>query len=232
MDLRRLRGTREEVREIAGLLILRDDQATDLDRRRLLEVGEERSASFSTHRFDLRLGSAVDRSLFRRDLSGYTHLHIGVHGYVDPRDPRRTGLVVGYEPENEGLLAIEEVSALHLDADLAVLSACDTARGSVVRGEGVESLANAFLEAGARAVIATLWELDDRSAADLMKVFYQQHLGAGLPAGQALRRAKIDFRESGISRGSSNVANGSRGSTDPANPYYWSAFVYVGPSER
>jgi len=79
---------------------------------------------------------------------------------------------------------------LDLDADLVVLSACRTASGVVVRGEGVLGLTSPLLQAGARAVVASGWQVGDRAASGLMTAFYRA-LGRGLPAGDALREAKL-----------------------------------------
>jgi CHAT domain-containing protein len=97
-----------------------------------------------------------------------------------------------------------------------VLSACDTERGQVVRGEGVQSFSRAFIAAGARSTVTTLWRVPDRQTADFMKVFYH-HLQAGAARDEALRRAKLAFLDS---------------NTAAADPHFWAAFVLSGDGLR
>jgi len=233
LDYDRIKGTREEVREVASLLIVQDEHATDEQRAKLLALAGERSATVTSGTFDLYVGTSVEHSIFESDLTRYSHLHLATHGHVDPSDPRRSGLVLGYEPSSEGLLALEDVLGFRLDADLVVLSACDTARGRIVRGEGVESLANAFLEAGARAVVASLWKIEDGETAEMMSNFYEAYLHRKLPPGEALRFAKLEFRRSTAARSGIQPAEPSAAwATSPANPYFWAPFVFVGSALR
>jgi CHAT domain-containing protein len=106
-------------------------------------------------------------------------------------------------------VGVGDLAALDLDADLVVLSACRSARGKVVAGEGIQGLTTSLLQAGARAVVATSWQVGDRAAVPLVDAFYR-HLAAGLPAAEALRTAK---REA-IARGDS--------------PREWAAFALLG----
>ena len=102
------------------------------------------------------------------------------------------------------------------DVDLAVLSACETARGRFVRGEGVQSFSRAFLAAGAKSTVTTLWRVEDASTADLMRVFYH-HLQRGESKADALRNAKLAFLRSGGAL---------------ADPHMWAAFVLSGDGAR
>jgi len=226
-DQRRLKSTKEESLEIARLLLLGDPSATDGQRTGLLRAGSERSLSLRTATFDLYLGAEASREQMRNDLEDFTVLHIAAHGQIDPDDPRRSGLLLSFEPEKMGLLTLEDVGGLHLDADLAVLSACDTAGGPILQGEGVQSLAYAFLQAGARSVVASLWEIEDDAASRIMRSFYADYLERAAHPVEALRRAKLEFRRSKLPRG---VPPGStpQASATPDNPYYWAPFVYVG----
>jgi len=96
---------------------------------------------------------------------------------------------------------VREIRGLHLNADLVTLSACNTGIGPVGE-EGVENIVNAFIEAGSRSVVSTLWELQDHATADLMSNFYG-HLGRGEEKAEALRQAQLTMLKSG------------------APPYYW-----------
>src|SRR5262252_2353894 len=80
---------------------------------------------------------------------------------------------------------------LHLSSELVVLSACDTALGKEVRGEGLISMVRGFMYSGTPRVLASLWKVDDEATAELMKEFYKQLLGAGLAPAAALRQAQL-----------------------------------------
>jgi CHAT domain-containing protein len=140
-------------------------------------------------------------------------LHFATHALVSAKRPNHSALVLSRTPggREDGLLQGFEIFDLKLQADLVVLSACETGLGQELRGEGVIGLTRAFLHAGADRVAATLWEVADRSTADLMSAFYRQVAGAA-PASDALRKAKLKM-----------VAGGRY-----AHPYYWAAFVLVG----
>jgi CHAT domain-containing protein len=110
---------------------------------------------------------------------------------------------------NDGLLRLPEVTFLKLNADVVVLSACQTARGPHSRGEGVSGLARAFLYAGSRGVVCSLWGVDDERTADLMADFYRG-LKDGRPAAEALRLAQLAM----LRRGQA--------------PFFWAPFVLMG----
>jgi CHAT domain-containing protein len=114
----------------------------------------------------------------------------------------------------DGFLQMSEIYNLKLDAEMVALSACQTARGKLVRGEGLISLSRAFLYAGARSVLGTLWSVaDDPSPAKLMGKFYG-YLQQGKSRGEALRLAKLA------------LINGK--SASHRHPFYWAAFVLMG----
>jgi CHAT domain-containing protein len=124
----------------------------------------------------------------------------------------------------DGLLTASEiVREWRIDADLVVLSACETGLGREVMGEGYLGLANAFLRAGARSLVVSLWRVEDQSTALLMERFHANRRGAGaapdaLPAAEALREAKRWLR----------TWTDDAGRTPYAHPYYWSAFILIG----
>jgi CHAT domain-containing protein/Tfp pilus assembly protein PilF len=140
-------------------------------------------------------------------------LHFATHALLSERTPQRSALVLapGPEPTEDGYLQARELSSLRLRAELAVLSACQTARGRVVGGEGVQSLARAFFAAGVRSVVASLWHVEDRSSARFMAAFYR-HLAAGRPKAEALRQAKLDFLAE----------------PETAAPGAWAPFILIG----
>lgn len=144
-------------------------------------------------------------------------LHLACHGLLDPRFPLESALVLsipegaGEGRENGLLQAWEIFEQLRLDADLVTLSACDTALGRELAGEGIVGLTRAFQYAGARSVLASLWGVADASTAELMERFYRE-LGAGTAKDEALRRAQLAL-----------LAD-----PDTAHPFHWAAFRLVG----
>jgi len=137
----------------------------------------------------------------------YRYLHFAAHAIVSDRRPERTGLVLA-----DGDLDLGAIHRLALHSELVTLSACETALGRRVRGEGVIGLPHAFLASGAHGVLVTLWRVADRSTADFMREFYGE-----LHAGQAPADALLAVRRRWIRAG------GPR-----AHPYYWAPFVVVG----
>ena len=146
-------------------------------------------------------------------LGDFKIIHLAVHAIPSSQYPQRAALVLGRDGKfGDGLLQEREIAWLPLNADLVTLSACDTGVGRLEGEEGVNNLAQSFIFAGARAVVATLWEAQDNATNSLMQYFYR-HLGDGQDKASALREAKVDFLEK---YGRS------------ALPYYWAGFVMIG----
>ena len=122
--------------------------------------------------------------------------HFATHGFASSWSDHRSALVLAPAPGEDGFLQARELSALALDLDLVVLAACRSAAGRVRAGDHVRSLAHSFLEAGARTVVAALWEVPDGTTFELMSGFYDE-LAAGRPRAEALRRAKLERLERG-----------------------------------
>ena len=135
--------------------------------------------------------------------------------YETSSSPDRAALVLLKDPQRgeDGSLYPSEIVQLPLNADLVVLSACDTAVGPVQGEEGISTLARAFLLAGARTVVSTLWTIDDDSSLFLMKVFYAE-LARKNSTPEALRVAKRSVLKK---FGPSNAV-----------PYYWAGFTLEG----
>ena len=128
-------------------------------------------------------------------LKDYRIVHFATHGLMNSRDPRLSGLVFSMvdrqgHPRN-GFLRADEAANLKLGADLVVLSACQTALGKELRGEGLLGLARSFMYAGSPRVIASLWRVSDSATTELMSSFYRALLVNHIPAGEALRLAKL-----------------------------------------
>ncbi len=187
--LHRLPATGGEVAGIAGLF---PHQATRIFLRR--EASEE------------NVKRAVAAVQARR-------WHFAAHTLVSDERPQDSGLVLALDadPAEDGLLQVSEIFALHMPSDLVVLSACETALGPRIRGEGVLGLSRAFLFAGARSLLASLWQVEDRSTAELMLAFYE-HLQSGSDPGTALREAKLEL----LAR------------PRTAHPFYWAPFILTG----
>jgi len=142
-------------------------------------------------------------------LDPFRVLHFATHTLVDEQTAARTALVLAPGEGESGLVGPGELAALHLDADLVVLSSCRSAGGVIVQGEGVQGLTAPLLQAGSRSVVATQWEVGDRATVRLIDSFYR-NLAGGAPVGDALHRAKLEL----LRRGSP--------------PREWAAFVTVG----
>lgn len=150
-------------------------------------------------------------------LASAHRIHIATHGVVDERRPELSGLVLtrGEGSPEDGVLQVYEVFNLSLNADLVVLSACETGLGKEVTGEGLVGLTRAFLYAGTPAVVVSLWRVADTSTPELMVRFYRG-LDQDEDMAEALRRSKLAMIQGGGVR---------------AHPYYWSPFVLVGAPE-
>ncbi len=136
---------------------------------------------------------ASETALKSEPLGEFRIIHIAAHGVSDTTEPDRAGLVLAPGSSTEdGLWQAREIVRSRLNADAVVLSACETGSGRLQGQEGVMNLARAFLIAGARSVVASLWAVDDRSTATLMEAFYT-HLKSGSTISQALRDAQRDF---------------------------------------
>ncbi len=149
-------------------------------------------------------------------LGKYRIVHFATHGVLDASRPELSGLVLSLVDTRgrprDGYLRSHEIYGLDLPADLVVLSACETALGKEVRGEGLVGLSRGFLHAGARRVLMSLWPVEDRATAELMRRFYHGMLRQGRSPGVALRAAQESLqREPGWGA-----------------PYYWAGFVLQG----
>jgi CHAT domain-containing protein/Tfp pilus assembly protein PilF len=131
------------------------------------------------------------------DLAEFRFVHFATHGWLDAESPRLSGLRLSVtEPDAaQDLLSLNEILALRLASEVVVVSACQSGLGELLEGEGLVSLTRAFLYAGARTVIVSLWNVGDRSTADFMHDLYRR-LHDGKSAAAALREAKLEFLSS------------------------------------
>ncbi len=161
------------------------------------------------------LGKDATETKFKKEpLDQFRVLHLAVHGFADTQYPDRSALVLGTDAKSgdDGLLQVREIIRLRLNADLTTLSACDTGVGKLEGQEGVSNLVEAFLVAGSKSVVASLWSADDTFASALMQRFYER-LAEGENTSSALRHAKLDLLAK---------------YGDQLSPFYWAAFITVG----
>ena len=165
---------------------------------------------------DKRGGQALRNWVLSGELANYRYVHFATHSVLDNRRPELSFLALSnYNDQgqaHDGFLMLRDIYNLDLNAQLVVLSGCETALGDQIRGEGLMSLSRAFMYAGGQAVVASLWRVPERSTATLMARFYQGLLRDKLPPAQALLQAQQSLQKHRRWK----------------NPYYWAGFVYQG----
>jgi len=165
------------------------------------------------------LGPTATKSAFERSgLDQHSIIHLAVHGVANQKHPERAALIFLNDSSSgdDGILEASEIVHLHTNADLIVLSACDTAVGRLQGEEGIANLSLAFQLAGAKSVVSTLWSVDDTTALYLMKRFYA-HLAEKNTVAHALTAAKKDMLRTYGSQ---------------AVPYYWASFRLEGSGDH
>ncbi len=191
MDFKRLHSTRREAEAIRQVVPPADG---------LFALG-----------FDASRGRAIDP-----ELRHYRIVHFATHGLLDSQNPELSAIVLSLvdrqgQPQ-DGFLRLHDIYNLNLPAELVVLSACDSALGKEIKGEGLVGLTRGFMYAGAARVMASLWKVDDEATAELMGQFYRRMLNDRMPPAAALREAQVAVWRRQRWRA----------------PYYWAAFVMQG----
>jgi len=155
---------------------------------------------------------ANEENIKSRPLDGYQFIHFACHAFLDEITPMRSALVLTLDddPNEDGFLQAREISKLQLNADLVVLSACQSGKGRLENGEGVLGLSRSFFYGGARSTISSLWKINDKSTSEIMPEFYRC-LAAGHNKARSLRFAKLKMLRSRFS-----------------HPFYWAAFILNG----
>jgi CHAT domain-containing protein/Tfp pilus assembly protein PilF len=155
---------------------------------------------------------AKEETVKKLSLKDYKIIHFATHGLLDEEVVGRSGLVLTLDndPQEDGFYQVREIYNNRLNANLVVLSACQTGKGKLEKGEGVSGLSRAFLHAGAESVVVSLWNINDKSTALFMTFFYE-YLVQGKTKVEALRLAKLKMINNQYS-----------------HPYYWAAFVLIG----
>jgi len=164
-------------------------------------------------------GELATESTFKREAGDYQILHLAMHALVNDTDPMYSHLIFAEDKDSteDRYLHAYELYNMQLDADLAVLSACETGLGKLQRGEGIMSLSRAFKYAGCPSIVTSLWKANDLSTKEIMTAFYQ-NLKAGMSKSEALRKAKLDYLDN----------TETPGMTHPSN---WATFVLIGNNE-
>lgn len=217
----RLRATPKAAALAPHRGLIGDTRVSDIDPRRLPRL------TFSEREAEVIAGLVPQGEVFKGydasratvtsgKLAGYRMLHFATHGLIDSRRPELSSLVLSLfnergEPQN-GLLRLHDIYNLKLQADLVVLSACQTALGQEIRGEGLVGLTRGFMYAGAARVVASLWSVDDRATSVLMQRFYRHMISGGMSPAAALRQAQSEMSREARWQ----------------DPYYWAAFSLQG----
>ena len=154
-------------------------------------------------------GEQASEAVFAREAADYGVLHFATHFLSDDRQPLYSRIMLA----GDDVLQTYEIFDAELNAELAVLSACNTGLGKLEKGEGLIGISRAFLYAGVPSLVVSLWSVDDEATAHIMRLFYE-HLRSGASKNQALRQAKLDY------------LSDARG--DKKDPFYWGPFILSG----
>lgn len=166
---------------------------------------------------DAWVNQEVTKRAFLQAAGKYRYLHMAMHGDYDMEFAMNSALIFTKESDTtDNFLRASEIYQMGLRCDMAVLSACNTAYGQLLRGEGVMSLARAFNYAGASAVVASLWSMPDHSTSEIMLLFYQ-YLRDGRPKDEALRLAKLEY-----------LRNDALSSPSTRTPAHWAPAIVIG----
>lgn len=196
---------------------LRDFGIEKLSRLPFTNFEAKEIQKFAPQSTTLALGEDASRRRFLNgEFESYKILHFATHGFLNQRNPDLSGLVLSLydgkrQPQN-GFLRVIDLYSMRLNADLVVLSACQTGLGKEIEGEGIIGLTHGFMFAGAARVVSSLWKVEDAATAELMKRFYREMLKNNQTPAAALRRAQREMRA--IPRFQ--------------NPRYWAGFTLNG----
>ncbi len=156
---------------------------------------------------------------FRKSAGQYRIVHLATHGKAN--DEMGDYCYLAFTGQRDSVenefVFVRDLYNLNLNAEMVVLSACETGVGELQKGEGIISLARGFTYAGTKSIITSLWSVDDESTKDLMVCFYQLLLNNGMTKDEALRQAKLDYLESLTLE-----------EEERAHPYFWSGFIGIG----
>ncbi|MCP4443384.1 MAG: CHAT domain-containing protein [Aureispira sp.] len=179
--------------------------------------GTQKELSFLQDNFEGSFYKNVqaNEAIFKKNASQYGLIHLAMHGIINVKQPNYSALAFAENSDtlNDNLLYAYELPSLMLNAQLVVLSACQTGYGKYQNGEGVMSLGRGFMYAGTPSLVMTLWPINDQASANIMEYFYL-NLKDGLPKNKALQQAKLTYIEN-----SQGIA---------AHPAFWAPFILHG----
>lgn len=180
----------------------------------LLYNKEEVESIASHFKGEILLGEEASKIAFEEKAKNFSLIHLATHAIIDDQFPDYSYLAFSPTDSTTNKLYIHDLYNYDLQANLVVLSACETGLGDLHKGIGMLSLAKGFKYAGATAMLTTLWKIDDESSAELMDYFYT-NLAEGMPKNLALQKAKLTYLKN---------------TDDPLqkHPYYWAGFVLTG----
>jgi CHAT domain-containing protein len=194
----------------SGNLVIRRLQFTRQEADQILAIAP-RSTNLKAIDFKANRATATSG-----ELSKYRYVHFATHGYLDSERPDLSALVLSLVDEQgkpqDGFLRAREIYNLHLPAEVVVLSACETGLGKEIKGEGLVGLTRGFMYAGARRVVVSLWNVNDKATAELMQRFYKKMLKDNQSPAASLRAAQVEMWQQ----------------KQWQSPYYWAAFVLQG----
>ena len=173
--------------------------------------------SFKNKNYDTKglFSQQATEDNFKKLAGKYKYIHLATHSFVDMDEPDLSGIAYYHpffsESENDGVLYAGEIYNMELNADLLVLSSCESGSGLIMKGEGVLAVSRGFLLAGAKNLVVSQWKVADTPTSELMIHFYNNIL-EGQSYRKALKNAKIKLLEN----------------TDTAFPRFWSAFMLIG----
>ena len=159
--------------------------------------------------------SEAKESVFKAEVGKYAIIHLAMHTLLSDKDPMRSTLIFSPEADSteDRYLKTYEVYGIPLKAKMVVLSSCNTGNGFLSSGEGILSLARGFIYSGSQSVVMSMWEVEDKSGTEIVKMFYK-NLKKGYSKSEALRKARITYLKN---------ANQLR-----SHPYFWSALIVYG----
>ena len=162
-------------------------------------------------------GSQANETNFKKNAGKYNIIHLALHGEVDNENPKNSKLYFTKNKDTiqDNTLYSHELFAMHIPAELTVLSACNTGAGKIAKGEGIMSLGNAFQYAGTKSLLLSNWEISDQTTPQIMKEFYT-NLKKGMTKSKALQQAKLKYL------GTADIHR--------THPFYWGGFYLVGNS--
>jgi CHAT domain-containing protein len=199
------RGINADLKKFNPLPYTKDEVSS------IIQLFEKHNSEATAYLYD-----AASEANFKTEAGGYKFVHIASHGFSNDEESKLSGIAFAQPVDTanfieDGILFTGESYSLNLNADLVVLSSCESGMGKLAKGEGLQTLTRGFLYAGAPNIIFSLWKTLDKPTKDLMVNFYSNML-EGETYTESLRLAKLKLIEN----------------PKTAMPYFWSSFLIIG----